>query len=244
MELPDKGCGSVPTTSGTYNYAPSLGELGIHAFQIAGVRPTALTQEHMVTLRQAANLLLSTWSNLPNLWSITPTPITVTLIAGQPTYSVSTNVILILDAYIELINGASQPIDCIVLPVSRTEYSSYPNKEQQGQVTTFWHNRQFSAPQISLYFCPDGVSATTFKYYGLLQIQDANLTGGQQPFVPYAFQEAFCMGLAARLALIWTPERAANLEALADKAYNVAAATNIEQSQFFISPSLSSYYRV
>lgn len=230
--------------SNTYNFAPGLGDIGIQAFQIAGVRPTALTQEHMQSLRMAANLLLSSWSNLPNLWSITPTPTTITMVAGTPTYSVPSNVVLILDAYTEIVTGSSQPIDRIILPVSRSEYSAYPNKQQQGQITTFWHNRQITSPNVSFYFCPDGVTATTVKYYALLQIQDVTTASGQQPFIPYVFEEAFCYGLALRLAEIWTPDRVAMIAPRAKETYQVAAETNIEQAQFYISPSTSQYFRV
>lgn len=229
--------------SGTYSFAPSLSDMGIQAFQIAGVRPTALTQEHMASLRMAANLLLASWSNLPNLWSVTPDPIVVTLVANQPTYSVPANVVLILDAYIEIVNSSSQPIDRIVLPVSRSEYSAYTNKLQTGQVTTYWHNRQIVAPEVNLYQCPDGVSANTFKYYGLLQLQDVATANGQQPFVPYVFQEAFCYGLALRLAEIWTPERVAMITPRAAQTYETAANTNIEQAAMYIAPSLSGYWR-
>lgn len=230
--------------SGAYAFAPSLGDIGIQAFQIAGVRPAALTQEHMVSLRMAANLLLSSWSNLPNLWSVTPDPTVITLVAGQPTYSIPSNIVLILDAYIEITNSSSQPIDRIVLPVSRSEYSAYTNKLQQGQVTTFWHNRQITAPNVNLYQCPDGVSATSFKYYGLIQLQDVATANGQQAFVPYVFQEAFCYGLALRLAEIWTPERVAMIAPRAQQTYQTAADTNIEQAALYVSPSLSQYFRV
>lgn len=229
--------------SGSYNFAPGLSDVGLHAFQIAGVRPTALTAEHMITLRMAANLLLSSWSNLPNLWSITPTPTVITMVAGTPTYSVPSNVVLILDAYRELVNGASQPIDNIILPVSRSEYAAYTNKQQQGQITTYWHNRQIASPTVSFYFCPDGVTATTVNYYALLQIEDVTTTGNQQPFIPYVFEEAFCYGLALRLAEIWTPERVAMIAPRADKAYMIAAETNIEQANIYIAPSLSSYWK-
>lgn len=231
-------------TSNTYAFSPSLGEIGIQAFQIAGVRPTALTQEHMVSLRMAANLMLASWSNLPNLWSVTPDPTSITLVANQPTYSIPANIVLILDAYIEITNSSSQPIDRIVLPVSRSEYSAYTNKLQVGQVTTYWHNRQIVAPEVNLYQCPDGVSATTFKYYGLIQLQDVATTNGQQAFVPYVFQEAFAYGLALRLAEIWNPERVAMIGPRAAQTYQTAADTNIEQAAMYISPSLSQYYRV
>lgn len=230
--------------SNTTNFAPSLTDIGLQAFQIAGVRPTALTAEHMVSLRMAANLMLSTWSNLPNLWSVTPDPISIPLVNGQPQYSIPTNIVLILDAYIEITNSSSQPVDRIVLPVSRSEYSAYSNKLQVGQVTTYWHNRQIVAPEVNLYQCPDGVSATAFKYYGLLQLQDVTTTNAQQPFIPYVYQEAFTYGLAQRLAEIWSPDRLAVIIPRAKETKQIADDTNIEQAAVYISPNLSGYWRV
>jgi len=58
-------------TSGTYTYNPSLGELGLWAFNACEVRSTALTVERMENLRMSANLLLSRWSNQGvNLWAV------------------------------------------------------------------------------------------------------------------------------------------------------------------------------
>ena len=49
-------------TTGLYTFNPSLGDLTIQAFQMCGVRPTALTQEHMQSALMAANLTNSEWA--------------------------------------------------------------------------------------------------------------------------------------------------------------------------------------
>lgn len=228
-------------TTGTTNFNPGLGTLALHAFDIAGVRATALTQAHMQSAYMATNLLCSRWSNLPNLWSISLN--TITLIAGQAAYSIPGNVVLMLDAYAENSSG-TQPIDRLILPISRSEYSSYTNKQQQGAITTFWFNRQLpSNATVTFYLVPDGTTDTTVKYYALTQLQDAALTGNQNVDVPYVFLEAFVDALAYRLARIWTPDRAAMLKADANESFQIAADTNIEQAAFYISPGLSQYWR-
>ena len=35
------------STSGTYAFNPGLGEITLYAYQLCGIRPTQLTQEHM-----------------------------------------------------------------------------------------------------------------------------------------------------------------------------------------------------
>ena len=231
------------TTSGTYNFNPSLGELILYSYNLAGLRNTSLVQEHMESARMAANLLLARWANQGvNLWGVDLQ--TVTLVQGQATYSVPLNTVVMLDAYVTTNNGSSQPIDRIILPVSRTEYSSYPNKEQQGFPTVFWFDRLINPnPSVTLWPVPDGSSAQTFSYYRVRQLQDAILPNATNVEIPYLWLEAFAFGLAARLAVIWAPTIAPMLKDAADEAYLIASTQNVETSAFYVSPVLSGYFR-
>ena len=228
-------------TSGTYNFSPSLGEIVIYAYNLVGIRGTALLQEHMESARMATNMMLSRWSNQGvDLWSVEL--VSVPLVAGQTTYTVNPNTVMILDAYVTIDNGISAPIDRIILPVSRTEYASYPNKTQQGFTTVFWFDRILN-PTVTLWPVPDGTSAQYLKYYKVNQMQDANLANGEQVEIPYLWLEAFAHGLAARLAMIWNPQMAPALKTIADESYQIAALQNVENVAVYISPGVSSYYR-
>lgn len=305
-------------TSGTYAFNPSLGELTLYAYNLIGVRNTALLQEHLEAARMATNLLLSRWSNQGvNLWAVdkvvvpieqvvpvlsssgtgtvatltypaVDTPVytvgqsvtiegmnptiyngTWTVVASSPgsvsiasnaigsvaiagtitaeagtvsTFSVDPNTVVILDAYVSD-PSSSANIDRIVLPISRTEYASYPNKQQQGFPTVFWFDRLL-APTVTLWpvpYPPQGPA--TFTYYRVRQIQDASLAGAQSVEIPYLWLEAFAYGLGQRLALIWSPDKVALLKPLADEAYQIAAEQNIETAQQYISPQIAGYYR-
>jgi hypothetical protein len=222
-------------TSGTYTFNPGLGEIVLYAYQNIGVRPAALLQEHMDSARMATNMMLARWSNQGvNLWCVDL--ITTPLVQGTATYPVDANTVMILDAYI-----VSDSIDRIILPISRTEYASYPNKAQQGFPTTFWFDRLIS-PTVTLWPVPDG-SQTSLKYYRVRRLQDSNLQGGEQVEIPYLWLEAFADGLTYRLARIWAPQIAPALKAQADESYEIAAAQGIEQAQQYISPQLSGYWR-
>jgi hypothetical protein len=226
-------------TSNTYTWNPGLGEVVLYAFNLIGVRPTALIQEHFESARMATNMMLSRWSSQGvNLWCVDME--TVPLVQGTSTYSVPSDTIVMLDAYISTTTGSST-IDRIITPVSRTEYASYPNKAQQGFPTVFWFDRTLS-PEVTLWPVPDG-SQTNLKYYRVRRVQDSNLQNGEQVEIPYYFMEALAFGLAQRLAMVWAPERVAIMKPLADEAYSIAAAQNIETSNMYISPSLSSYWR-
>jgi hypothetical protein len=229
------------TTSGTYSFNPSLGEIVLYAFNLCGLRNTSLLQEHMQSARMASNMLLSRFSNQGvNLWKVDL--VTVPLVTGQATYAVDANTVVMLDAYVTN-DQTGENIDRIIMPVSRTEYASYPNKEQQGFPTVFWFDRLLS-PTVTLWPVPNVDNGpSTLSYYRVTQIQDSNLSSGQTVDIPYLWMEAFAYGLAARLAQIWAPDKVALLKPFADEAYAIAAEQNIETAQQYISPMISGYFR-
>lgn len=228
------------TSSGTYSFNPSLGELTLYAFNLCQIRPTSLVQEHMQSARMAANMMLSTWSNQGvNLWAVDL--VTTPVSQGTATYPVDPSTVMILDAYMVTTNGG-QNIDRIIMPVSRSEYATYPNKAQQGFPTAFWFDRLIN-PTITLWPVPDGTSTTSLKYYRVRRLQDSEFASGQTVEIPYLWLEAFADGLAYRLAKVWNPQLAVGLKAVADETYKIAAEQNIEQAQQYISPQIFGYYR-
>jgi hypothetical protein len=228
-------------TSGTYTFNPSLGEITLYAYNLIGVRNTAVLQEHMEAARMATNMMLSRWANQGvNLWAVDL--ITTPLVTGQATYNVDSNTVVILDAYVQNDDSGAN-IDRIILPISRTEYASYPNKEQQGYPTVFWFDRLLS-PTVTLWPVPNTDNGPqSLKYYRVRQIQDSNLQNGQNVEIPYLWLEAFAFGLAQRLAMVWAPDKVVLMKPMADEAYQIAAMQNIETAQQYISPQIAGYYR-
>jgi hypothetical protein len=225
--------------SGTYTFNPSLGELGLYAYGMCGVRRTEITQEHMADLNMAANLVLAEWSSQGvNLWQVVLT--TTPLVQGTPTYTVDPATVMILDAYVTIGSGTTAT-DRIILPVSRSEYATYPNKLQQGFPSVYWFDRLLS-PTITLYQVPDG-NEVSLSYYSVKQIQDTSLSQAQQVDIPYYWLRAFARALAAELAILWAPDRAPALKAIADESYLKAADQNIEDVPTYITPMMSGYWR-
>lgn len=224
-------------TSGTYTFNPSLGELTVYAYQLIGIRPTALLQEHMDVARTATNMMFTRWSNQGvNLWQVSLSIVPLT--AGVATYTVDPSTVVMLDAYIEYGNP---PISRIIMPISRTEYASYPNKAQRGFPTVFWFDRKLN-PVVTLWPVPDGTQIS-LNYYKVNRIEDANMNGNQQLDIPPIWLEAMAYGLAERLAMIWAPEKVALMKPMADEAYQIAANQNVETAAFYISPAVSGYWR-
>jgi len=173
-----------------------------------------------------------------NLWTVDLQ--TVALVQGTSTYTVPTTTLSMLDTYVSFSSGGTTT-NRVIMPISRTEFSSYAQPNQQGFPTTYWFDRLLS-PTVTVWPVPDS-DLYTLNYYRVRQIQDSNFTNGQQPEIPQNWLEAFALGLASRLALIWKPEKASVLKSLADEAYQIAATQNIESSQFYISPQIGGYFR-
>ena len=228
------------TTSNVYNYAPSTGELFLTAFSRLGIRGPMLTADHMQTARNEANLMQAEWSNKgPNLWDIDLQ--SVALIQGTATYTVPSNTVMILDAYLTVTSGGVST-DRVIVPVSRTEYAAYPNKTQQAPPTCYWFDRLIS-PTITLWAVPDASSTYTLNYYRYRQIQDAALTGGPTLELPYLWYDAAVASMAHRLSRHYAPQLEQLRKADAMEAYGIAAEQNTENTPIYIAPSLSGYYR-
>jgi hypothetical protein len=216
-----------------------MGEAVLYAYGLCGVRRTALTQQHFEDARIATGMMMGRWSaDGVNLWQVELD--CIPLVQGCATYQVPSNTIVMLDMYYTINNGIADQ-DRIMTPISRTEYASYSNKQQQGAPTVAWFDRLL-APTVTLWPVPNGQQAS-FKYYRLRQTQDSNLSGGQNVEVPMYFLEAYVYGLATRLAAIWAPERAPGLKVFADESYGIASRQNIETANSYIAPMLGGYYR-
>jgi hypothetical protein len=237
------------TTSGTYDFNPSLGEVVLNSFARCGIRRTALVQEHLQDARFEMNLMLSDWANRGvNLWKVDLQ--SIPLVQGKSTYYAATNdvaadsnrTVMVLDAYIRVGTGSSQ-YDRVIMPISRTEWAQTPNKNTQAPPTTFWFDRLIQ-PTMTVWPVPDQSNYYTLYFYRVTQVQDSNLENGQTIDIPYRWLNAAVQGLAARLSGIYAPERTAMLEAKAEQSYQIAATQDTENVPVYIIPGLSGYFRM
>lgn len=232
--------GTLGGTSGTFSYQPSNGQFVLYAFARCGLRGPQLQAEHMRDAGVAMNMVLSDWANdQPNLWTVDLQ--TVSTVYGQAVYTVPENTVLMLDAYLELNPGTSNPIDLYMQPISRTEWAQFPNKVQVGRPTVYWFDRLI-APTVTIWQPPDS-AGYTFNYYRVRQIQDSNLANAQTPEIPYRFFKAFSDALSAELAVIYAPERAVALAQAAKLTYDRAREMDSERVPLAITPGLSAYTR-
>lgn len=228
--------------SGTYNFNPAGGEIALQAYARCGIRRTELEQQHLEDARMESNLLLSEWaSRQPFPWC---TEIyTISLVQGTITYAVPARITDIQTAYIST-TTSGVTTDRVIGAMSVTEYASIANKTTQSPPTSYWFDRQLGSDQsIYMWPVPDASSTYTLKLRCLSQFQDVTLQSGTNVELPYRWLDAYVWGLAARLAVIYAPERAQAMEARADKAFGIASAADTDDAvPIRFSSSFRGYY--
>jgi hypothetical protein len=87
------------TSSGTYDFNPTLADLVIDAYERCGVMAEPLTVAHMQSARRSMNLVTAMWSTQGvNLWKV---ELVQTLMSqGQQSYAVAPDVVSVLDTYL------------------------------------------------------------------------------------------------------------------------------------------------
>ena len=236
------------TSSGTYDFEISNGEIVLAAYERIKVFPPSIVQKHMASARSELNLLLKAYAGNKqvNLWKVDL--VTTTLVSGTATYDVDPSTVMILDAWLTQSNvAATAANDLFITPVSRTEYASFSNKMTPGRPTSYWFDRLI-APTVTLWPVPNNANFT-LKYYRCRQIQDANLPGGETPDVPDLWYDWMVAAMAHRLSRVYGPNDVATALALekqrkadADEAWTIAATQNVENVATALSPTISSYY--
>lgn len=228
-------------TSGTTNFVPSLAELTVTAYGRCQIRRPMITAAHLVDARMEINILLQEWGvRGVNLWEVDL--VEIPLIANQATYQLERKTNAMLDAYITTGTGVDEN-DRVIMPVSRSDYASYPNKTQPGTPTVFWFDRLI-APQVTLWQTPDDTQGYILKFYRMKQIEDANLADGEQPDIPNRFLSAFIAGLAWRCAINYaSADIEARRKADYDEAWALASTDDVEDVGITIQPQMGGYYR-
>lgn len=225
-------------STGTYAYSPAFSSLILTAFGRIQIRRTEITAEHMADAEQECNLVQVDASNrLPNLWR--RELYSQALTASDGDYTLPARMMAIQAAYI---NNSETEMDTIIWPLSGAEYSALPDKTMTGVPTSYFYDRQVT-PTITLWPVPDDNATYTLKLAIFSQIQDANLTAGYTPDLPYRFFDAFVAKLSHRLARIYKPDLEDKRKQDAEDAWAVAAREDQEDVPVMISPDVLSYWR-
>lgn len=237
-------------SSGAQSFFLSNSEVLFEAFDRVMVRPSEITVHHLASGRRSMNLELQAWSNLGiNLWEVVQAQLTV--VAGQPTYTLPQNLVTIMEMYWTTVNGngSGQNFDRIMVPLTRTQYAMIPNKKQPGIPTQYWLER-LESPVVTIWQPAfQGAPAYTINYNYLQRIDDADLGTGETPDIVYRALDALCAGTAARLAKKFAPPQArqqivAETKEDAITAWNNFVSNDIEDGPLIMQPNLGGYARM
>ncbi len=230
------------TSSGTYSWSLTNGEIVLDAYERCGIIAAQLEQKHFFTARRQLNLMLaSEWSNRGvNLWRVEQ--LTQTLTQGTAAYTLPARVIMLLDVYRSTNYGSSDQTDIYISPISRDDYAAYPQKQTQGPPNQYYFDRQIT-PTATLYPVPDGNGPYTLVYYAFTQVQDANIPSGETPDLPVRWYDAACAGLAWRVSRAYAATKTKDLKMEYDEAWKFAGTEDNQNVPIRVSPGTGRYFR-
>jgi len=223
--------------TGTYNFGVNteLDSVIVEAYERVGRDASNLSANEIQSAVRSLSYLCAEWANKGvNLWEVTLNSSALTV--GQTSLTLNSKNVDMFQVYRRTTSGGLNT-DIMLSPISRADYASIPDKQQQAPPTQYYFERTIT-PTVYLWPTPDIATYTLF-YYTMNFTQDpGNPTNTLD--VPQRWFDAMAAGMAARLAVKWVPEKAGLLQGLADVAYQTAAAEDREKVPTVIMPSLLS----
>lgn len=213
-------------SSGTYAYAPDIGEFVDESFERCGIDPATLAVRHIRSARRSLNLLFSSWATKGCRLFATDEQMQA-LTASDVDYTPASGTLAILSGVIRRAG-----IDTPVIRIARDQYHVIPDKTATGMPT-----QVFFDPASNLYFlwnAPEN-STDVFRYWRLRRPQDVS-TAAETPDATYAWFDALASGLAERLAMKYAPDRVDRLKGQASEAFAYAMQFDRERVETCFEP--------
>lgn len=242
------------STSGTYNFTLPNASVVLEAFDRIGIQPPQVSRHMLASARTSLNLEFIDWENSGfNFWKLTSG--SLTLVAGTGTYLMPSNLVTVEEVYYSQVNalGTGVNSDRMLTPITRDQYAMITNKNQQGVPTQYWF-QMLQTPQITLWEVPQSGQAApnyTVSWYGLQQMQDANLGVGEVPDVARRGIDALCARMAVRLAEKFGPkdpnartQMMMEKKTLAAEAWDKFARRDQEPGAMSYRPNIRAYARM
>jgi hypothetical protein len=217
-----------PASSGAFVFNPILADILDEAYERLGLDPQALTLRHIISARRSMNLMLKDWFNRGvHQWAMDLQQVPVTV--GLNNFTTPTGTIDIFGMVLR-----RQGVDTEMHPIGREDYLILHNKAQQGRPDRYFVDRQIPTPVVNFWMAGENTT-DIILYYRFLQLQDV---GGavNSLNIPDRFYEAFCAGLAAKLARKWAPELLMDLRAEASDTLERAILEDRERAPATINP--------
>ena len=194
-------------TSGTYTFDPQINEIFDESFEMAGLDPSTVGLSHIQSAFRSLKLMInSEWSTIGiRQWMIEQR--TQAMSVGLGSFVLPAGSLDVMGMVLRR-NGR----DTEMYAISRDEYLKIVDKSLQGRPDRYFVDRHANVRTVR--FWQLGENATDIIVYDLFrQIQDPGPMSNTLHIPPMAMH-ALTLGLAFKLALKFSPDRAAGLGVL------------------------------
>ena len=178
-------------SSGTYTFSLSFDKLIEEASKLAGGEP--ITGGDLSSARNALDLLFIDMQNR-GILAHTLDMAELSLTASTTVYDLSSNVVDVIDAVVRI---SSRDYD--ITRIGFGDYIDIPLKGQTGRPTQFFIDRKVDGPDLYVWPVPTSLTAGTFIYWRVRDIQDAGKISNT-PDLPRRYYPSLLWGLAFYMA--------------------------------------------
>jgi hypothetical protein len=213
-------------TTGTYTFAPTNADMVDEAYERCGIDPSSLVAKHLISARRSISFLLTHWANRGiRQWKVDRETLTLTASDYDITLPSATQDVLTVVL-------RRDDVDTELMPMSRTEYLTIPDKTQTGRPDRYFVDKQRDSKTLYIWPSPEN-STDEIVYDRLIWAEDTGVATNN-PDVPREFFDAFAADLAVRLCIKYSPDRLGMLEQKATEAWVVAMEENRERTDVAI----------
>lgn len=222
------------TTSGTATFNLEFDDLIEEAYERCGIEDR--DGYDMRTARRSLNLMFAEWANRGlNLWTIEQREIT--MVAGQPEYTMPSDTVNALSAVIRTNPGTQQQQDITIDRISQNEYLHLPDKLTTSRPAQYYVQRTVPT-KLFVYPAPDNTQPYIFRYYAIRRIQDAGAYTDTAD-ISFRFLPALAAGLAYHMSIKKAPERTMMLKQIYDEEFARAAQEDRDIASVYLTPDFS-----
>ena len=185
-------------TSGTTSFNLDLSDILEEAYELCGLEMRS--GYDYKTAKRGLDLLFLEWQNKGlNLFTVETG--TQVLTAGTNTYSLGSDVMEVIEAFIRTDSGdTSNQVDQTLRRISVSEYSHITNKLTEAKPTIFYLDKGVANPSIKLWSTPDSAETYTLVYEYIKKIEDAGTLASNNAAVPTRYLPCLTYGLAYNIA--------------------------------------------
>lgn len=202
-------------SSGTFTYTPPLSELFDEIVETAGINPQVTGTPHIKSFCRSLRLMLnSEWSTIGiRNWMVVE-DVAHTVAVGEKTFLLDVGDIDIVEAVLRRPGAGitANPTDTEMYGITRNEYLTIANKNDQGRPDRFWVER-LVRPVVH-YWQAGSNTSDQIVYNVFRQNQDVGGSLNATLGIPTIAYDALVAGMAARMALKWNPQKYTLLQTL------------------------------